>query len=394
MRLQIPNAALPLAVALIGQLASTASMVAKPATPPAHRSPSSRWSEAALRELRREPLTNPRNSRVIAATHVAIREAVVMAARSEATRDVRSGAACGAAAAVLNELVPRASEHWRRECAAQRERARDRREFDRGRVLGEQVGARVLERVARDGATAADPVDVPVRLGHWTGRDPIEPHAGTWQPWVLESPSQFRPAPPSAHDSRARHDELLEIRAVQRTPERVRAAHYWQTFDGIFTEWYAALDRALVTAGLENDDVVAATAFAAAAVAHHDAMLAAWDAKYCYWTIRPGQLDPEIETLFPTPNHPSYPAAHAVVSTAIAEVIAGFCPEMGRELRARAIEASESRLWAGVHYRSDLTAGAELGRRVAVAVLASVPRRFIERQTTPQRVRHVREVQR
>ena len=38
--------------------------------------------------------------------------------------------------------------------------------------------------------------------------------------------------------------------------------------------------------------------------------VACWDAKYAYWAIRPFQLDPDVKTLFPTPNHPSYPAAH------------------------------------------------------------------------------------
>ncbi len=32
-------------------------------------------------------------------------------------------------------------------------------------------------------------------------------------------------------------------------------------------------------------------------------------------------------------------------------------------------EAGESRLWAGIHFRGDITAGLELGRQVAQAVI-------------------------
>jgi hypothetical protein len=33
-------------------------------------------------------------------------------------------------------------------------------------------------------------------------------------------------------------------------------------------------------------------------------------------------------------------------------------------------ESSNSRLWAGIHFRSDLTSGAEIGRQVGEAVIA------------------------
>ena len=36
---------------------------------------------------------------------------------------------------------------------------------------------------------------------------------------------------------------------------------------------------------------------------------------------------------------------------------------------ALANEAGESRLWAGIHFRSDITAGLELGRKVGHAIV-------------------------
>jgi len=79
--------------------------------------------------------------------------------------------------------------------------------------------------------------------------------------------------------------------------------------------------------------------------------------KYAYWAIRPNQLDPSITTLFPNPNHPSYPSAHAALSGAQAVMLAYLFPRDAEFFRRLAEEAGESRLWAGIHYRSDLLAG-------------------------------------
>jgi hypothetical protein len=60
---------------------------------------------------------------------------------------------------------------------------------------------------------------------------------------------------------------------------------------------------------LDSDAPRAALIYAAMSMAHNDSMVACWDAKYTYWAIRPFQLDPDVKTLFATPNHPSFPAA-------------------------------------------------------------------------------------
>jgi hypothetical protein len=92
--------------------------------------------------------------------------------------------------------------------------------------------------------------------------------------------------------------------------------------------------------------------------------------------------------LLTTPNHPEYPAAHGVITSAMAEVfstflgtnqigldIHGFDPagptgnlnavrhfDMPNDLRHEIIDA---RLWAGLHYRFSSVAGVVLGRKVA-----------------------------
>ena len=100
--------------------------------------------------------------------------------------------------------------------------------------------------------------------------------------------------------------ERLQIAALIDTNA---AAFHYQTADGIFGDWYSLASRWMMKDRLDSDAPRAALIYAAMSMAHNDSMVAYWDAKYTYWAIRPFQLDPDVKTLFATPNHPSYPAA-------------------------------------------------------------------------------------
>lgn len=95
------------------------------------------------------------------------------------------------------------------------------------------------------------------------------------------------------------------------------------------------------------------------------------------------------------PLHPSYPAAHATVSGACSVILkaffnedmllpgcvipspdglallpcTGYAPTVGGEVNKLAFNIAFARNWAGVHYRSDDTAGLRLGEDVAVSIL-------------------------
>jgi hypothetical protein len=74
-------------------------------------------------------------------------------------------------------------------------------------------------------------------------------------------------------------------------------------------------------------------------------------------------------TLFPQPGHPSYPSAHGCFSGAIARVIGRLFPDFADAMEARAAEAVESRLWSGIHFRSDISVGLAMGRKVGDLVM-------------------------
>src|SRR2546422_8222127 len=88
-----------------------------------------------------------------------------------------------------------------------------------------------------------------------------------------------------------------------------------------------------------------------------DALIACFDAKFNYWFIRPPQANTGIVTVFPTPQHPSYPSAHSCFSGAYSGVLAAAFPSERARVAAVAQEASLSRLYAGIHYRFDMEAG-------------------------------------
>jgi membrane-associated phospholipid phosphatase len=165
--------------------------------------------------------------------------------------------------------------------------------------------------------------------------------------------------------------ELEELRRFRRSAASDAAALFWEYGAGGARGhqfWSDRVSRTLLEHRLD-DPPRAARAYALVHVALADAAIACWDAKYAYWAIRPAQLDAAFRPLFPTPAHPSYPSGHSCLSTAAATVLGRLFPRDAAAFDALAAEASESRLWAGIHFRSDVTAGSALGRAVALRVL-------------------------
>jgi hypothetical protein len=238
-----------------------------------------------------------------------------------------------------------------------------------GLKLGQLVAEQVIARAQQD--DSLDPWDgvIPTGDGYWTGEEPVLPTFGKWQTWVLASGDEVRPGPPLAYDSPELAAELQEVVNITRTWQLNQRAAYWQMPEGAFESWYALASLQMFEQGLDANPPRAARIYALMSVANHDAIVACWDAKYTYWSMRPFQLEPTLITLFPTPNYPSYPSGHACGSTAISEVLAEQFPAFADTIRARAAEAYESRIIAGIHFRHEMVAGREIGLAVARKVI-------------------------
>ena len=70
-----------------------------------------------------------------------------------------------------------------------------------------------------------------------------------------------------------------------------------------------------------------------------------------------------------TPPFPSYVSGHATTSGAASTVLASFFPDRAATLDALAEEAAISRLYGGIHFRSDSEGGLDLGRRIGRVAL-------------------------
>jgi len=362
--------------------------------------PAYRWNEIAVDEMLREFVTTLQATRTLVLLHTAIDDAVAAAwaAKPAVTRPRPSqvdpsittaipvpeapsfpsdyAAAAAAAAEVLGHVFPDRASAF----AAKAEEAMQTRllagveypsDVAAARIIGQKAATLAIERGKADGSDRKWTGSVPQGPGKWQGSDPVAPLAGTWKPWVLGHPDEFRPAAPPAFDSEQVRAALAELKRFKRTPATDHRAIYWEVFGGprAYALWNETARMKLLEHGTAFDPSTSARALATLNVAYWDATIACFDAKYAYWYIRPSQLDPTLKPLFAPPNHPSYPAAHGGVSTAAATVLARLFPRDRERLLALAKEAGESRIWAGIHYRFDVKAGQALGRKVADKVL-------------------------
>jgi membrane-associated phospholipid phosphatase len=191
------------------------------------------------------------------------------------------------------------------------------------------------------------------------------PAPGQWKTWVIASGADHAvPPPPGLEETRAEID-WLQSAAADPDPRILEQLRFWDS--GPPSYRWMDLIASRQSAGL-SVGAFFPRAYAYAAVAMHDATVAAWNAKYQY--NRPRPSDNRIRPRVPIPQNPSYPSDYAATASAAAEVLAYLIPAEAAYFRSLAEEAGKSRLYAGVEHPSDYEAGAALGRRVAAQVIA------------------------
>jgi len=294
--------------------------------------------------------------------------------------EARRGAVAGASVRVLSFLFPAAAGSLELRVQAEAEAGPGdvHPHFERGLAMGRAAGDALVEHLRNDRFTTPWTGTVPVGPGMWVANGP--PAGATFggvTPYLMTSGAQFRPPPPPAFGSAAFLADVAEIRSLSdtRTPGQRAVALYWNFPTGTFTPpGYWNLTAANYVEAFGLDERAATRVFAVTSAAMMDALIGCWEAKYYYWTLRPSQADAAITLTFGLPNHPSYPSGHSCVSAAAATVLKDFFPERGAELDGWVEEAGLSRMYAGIHYRFDITGGANLGRAVAQWAIANADR--------------------
>jgi membrane-associated phospholipid phosphatase len=236
--------------------------------------------------------------------------------------------------------------------------------------LGEDIARRVIAWSPKANLFQPWGGTIPTGPGKWYSAPRVPPIGiafASSRTWVLDSASQFRPAPPPAFDSPEWRASLEEVKAIarNRTREQSEIARRWDASDP-WEIWTQKAADAIRRRRMPEDQVVKVLALLN--VAASDAIIACFDAKYHYWTIRPSQADTTLALADSVglPNFPSYPSGHSCSAGAFNAVLGHFFPEERAEFERVATEQAMSRLYGGIHYRFDNDVGLALGRAVAM----------------------------
>lgn len=189
------------------------------------------------------------------------------------------------------------------------------------------------------------------------------PPSSSWAPWLLVSASQFRAAPPPPPGSHRTRRELAELVRLQddRTKRIRRQIRFWN--EGAVTLRWTEVALEMVRKHRQRPPF-AARLLALLHTAMADAVVAAEDSRAAYHRPPPARLDSRIRPLLRTAGT-SYPPTASVIAGAAERVLTYVFPnEPDRTFDELADAATESRLWAGVNYRSDIETGRALGNQV------------------------------
>jgi hypothetical protein len=226
-----------------------------------------------------------------------------------------------------------------------------------------------------------------------------EPQFHNVRPFTLVSGNQFPPPPPAAlghAEYRRVFDEVKSVgseTSTTRTDEQTHTVHFW--FEPPYDSW-SRISGILMT---DNNLGLHQTArlYALVNMVSCDGLIAGWYWKrhYAFWrpitAIHEADADGNPLTvadaswrpLRMTPFHPDHPSTHSVLGGAAAEVIRRFTgsdhhrfcmttltavpagsTRCFQRLSQAQEENSNSRVYAGIHFRTAIVAGDQLGRRI------------------------------
>jgi hypothetical protein len=183
------------------------------------------------------------------------------------------------------------------------------------------------------------------------------------------------PSPPAAGSKEhAKQLEAVRQAVAEVTPYQRERIDFWAGSIGSPTPagiWLGILAGKLQAGS--NDVEHAVYMLTLASIAMFDASIGCWQVKYTHWFPRPSNSDPNLRAWLHVPNFPSYSSAHSSFSWALATSLDGAGGALGLPLDALASEASETRVWAGIHYPADCEGGRTMGIDIGSRLAQSLP---------------------
>jgi PAP2 superfamily len=294
---------------------------------------------------------------------------------------------------------------------------KDNRLIEEAVAFGRQTGNHIIDWASKDGylqRTSLPGYFVNKQPGRWQPTPPdymdaVENNWKTLRPFVLDSASQFRAAPPIEYDTvkgSPFYKQAYEVYEAVKSPGAGDSATAWYWDDNpntSVTQGHIAyfqqkmsppghwIHIACNVAVKENyDDVETASLVSQTAIAIFDVIISCWEAKYYYNYIRPETfinkyIDKDWLPLIQTPPFPEYTSGHSCISAGAATLLTNRVGSnyvfidstevpFGRPVRkfdsfhGAADQASISRMYGGIHFREALEAGNNQGKRVGAFV--------------------------
>lgn len=273
---------------------------------------------------------------------------------------------------------------------------------DQGIRYGERAAERIVELREDDGRFAPILFTVPPTAGVWRPTPPamapfFDPWLGQVDPFVIDSPSQFRPGPPPAISSDLYVEEFDEVRdfgvsmGSQRTAAQTQTALFFS--DVGIVPLHAGLRDLATRRLLDISD--SARLFGAVDLSLADAAIAVWDGKFHYgwWrpitAIREADTDGNPETVgvpgwtpfLVTPPYPDWPSGLngiiGAASTALSRLNADGRVDLNLTSTAAGVtrhydlaadiqrDGVDARVWSGIHFRTADEVAIAMGAQVA-----------------------------
>jgi len=372
------------------------------------------WNVKAGEIITQSGMGTPPANRVMAIVHTAAYEASnaitkrfpASAQQPEAAPGASVEAAIAAAnRATLAKLVPSQQKAVDSAYESALAKIADGSAKSAGIAVGEKAAATVLAARADDGAATPESYRPQTAPGVYVPTViPATPQWPQRRPWVMTSPSQFRPAPPPALTSDIWTRDYNEIKTIgaksgsSRTTEQTEIARFWEA---TLPPIYHGVVRSV--ANMPGRDVTQnARLFMAVAQAMDDALIAVFDAKYRYnfWrpitAIRNGDVDgndaterdPSWTSFVDAPVHPEYPCAHCILSSTVGTVLQAELADNPTPTltttspTAKGVtrswtriedfvgEVANGRIYEGVHFRNSTEVGIMMGKEVGGLVAA------------------------
>lgn len=212
---------------------------------------------------------------------------------------------------------------------------------------------------------------------HWENQEVpqrpigITPKYGHVVPWWIHV-EDVRPGPPPAFGSAQYNTDVAELLQYKKdlTDEQEHIAYFWGDGFGTYTpagHWDFIANEYIINYKL--NPLRTARVMAYLNTAMEDAGISCWDTKYYYMYPRPLQANSDVIPLFGLPNFPSYTSGHSTFSGAAAAVLSYFFPSEAAIFDQYAHEASDSRIYARIHYRFDCETGLTVGNAIGEAAL-------------------------